>query len=95
MFFALGLMALMIFMSMMASRKEKKRMATLLSSIKRHDRVMLAGGMIGTIAEVRDDEVVVKVDDATNTRIHFRKSSVQQVLRSASGDGSASESSAA
>ena len=48
-----------------------------------------------TVADVRDDEVIVKVDDATNTRIHFMKSAVQQVLKSAAGEPSAAESSAA
>lgn len=94
-FMMVALMGLMIFMSVMSGRKEKKRVASMLSSIKRHDRVMLAGGMIGTIAEVRDDEVVVKVDESTNTRIHFRKSAIQQVLRSSTGENSPAETSAA
>ena len=29
------------------------------------------------------DEIVVKVDESNNTRIHFAKSSVQSVLKSA------------
>ena len=94
-FMMLGLMGLMIFMSVMSGRKEKKRVAAMLSSMKRHDRVLLVGGMMGTLAEVRDDEVIVKVDDSTNTRIHFRKSAVQQVLKSGAGEATTAETSAA
>ena len=95
MFFAFGLVGLMLFTSVLSSRKEKKRRTELMSTLKRHDRVLLTGGMIATVADVRDDEVIVKVDDATNTRIHFMKSAVQQVLKSAAGEPSAAESSAA
>lgn len=82
------LLALMLFMFMMTAfsgRKEKKRRADMLTQLSRHDRVMMAGGMIGTIVELKDDEVVVKVDESTNTRIHFAKSSVQSVLKSSGG----------
>ncbi len=91
----LGMVVLMLLTSIMGGRKEKKRRLDMMSSLKRHDRVLLQGGMIGTVTDLRDDEIVVKVDDSTNTRIHFMKSSVQQVLKSASGDTPAAESSAA
>jgi len=87
-FILFGLMLFMILMSVFSGRKEKKRRAEMLASVKRHDRVMLTGGMIGTIAEIRDDEVVVKVDESNNTRIHFARSAVQSVLKSASGSAS-------
>lgn len=87
----LGLFAFMIIMSMMAGRKEKKQMRDMLSSLTRHDRVMTNGGIIGVITEVRDDEIVLKVDEATNTRIRFAKSAVKTVLKHASDRGGASE----
>jgi preprotein translocase subunit YajC len=37
--------------------------------------------VLGTVVEVRDDEVVLRVDDATGTKIAFAKSAVQGVLR--------------
>src|SRR6056297_3256893 len=87
----LGLFAFMIIMSMMAGRKEKKQMRDMLSSLTRHDRVMTNGGVIGVITEVRDDEIVLKVDEATNTRIRFAKSAVKTVLKHASDRGGASD----
>lgn len=90
-FLLFGLMLFMILMSVFSGRKEKKRRAAMLASVKRHDRVMLSGGMIGTVSEIRDDEVVVKVDESNNTRIHFARSAVQSVLKSASGSDSSSE----
>lgn len=79
-----GFLVLMIFMSMMAGRKEKKRRTEMMSSLRRHDKVLVGGGMIGTIVELKDDEVVVKVDEATNTRIRFTKNAIQSVLKQSS-----------
>ena len=84
-FILMALMLFMVMMSVFSGRKEKKRRADMLTTLTRHDRVMMAGGMIGTIVELKDDEVVLKVDESNNTRIHFSKSSVQSVLKSAGG----------
>ncbi len=83
-FIMFGVLALMIFMQMSAGRKEKKRRAAMMASLGRHDRVQMMGGIIGTVMEVHDDEVVIKVDEATNTRIRFARTSVQTILKKAS-----------
>jgi preprotein translocase subunit YajC len=81
-FLLLALMLFMIMMSVFSGRKEKRRRSDMLSTLSRHDRVLMAGGMIGTIVELKDDEVVLKVDESNNTRIHFSKTAVQSVLKS-------------
>lgn len=74
-----------IIMSGSTQRKEKKRMQSLLSNLKKQDRVLTIGGLIGTVVEIRDDEVALKIDENANTRVRFTKSSIQQVLRPADG----------
>lgn len=81
----------MIVMQIFASRKEKKKREELLSSLKRHDRIQTVGGVIGTIAEIRDNEVVLKVDESNNTKIRLARSAVQQVLKSSSSSGASGE----
>lgn len=83
-----GMFILMIFLSGRAQRAEKKKKQALLSSLKKHDRVQTIGGVLGTISEIRDDEVILRVDDANNTRMHFAKSAIQQVVRAAAGSKS-------
>ncbi len=80
-----GLMIFMVITSMMSGRKEKKKRAEMMSSLKRRDKVQTIGGVIGTIAEIKADEVVLKVDHGSNTRIRFARSAIQQVLSSAPG----------
>lgn len=87
----LAMLVFMIVMSVTQGRKQKRQRAELLGSLKKQDRVQTIGGVIGTIAEVHDDEVVLRVDDSSNTRIRFSKSAVQQVLKSGQGSGASVE----
>jgi preprotein translocase subunit YajC len=87
-----GLVVVMMVMQVMSGRKEKKKREELMRSIKRGDRVLTIGGIIGTIDQVRDDEVVLKVDPNSNAKISFTRPSIQQVL---SSSGTAAEGSGA
>jgi len=89
MFFPLLLVLLitMITFTVLGQRRDKKKRAALLHSVKKHDRVQTVGGVIGSIVEVKTDTVVLKVDETSNTRITFARSAVQQVLSGgANGD---------
>ncbi|MEL7471904.1 MAG: preprotein translocase subunit YajC [Planctomycetota bacterium] len=87
----IGLFVFMIVNMFLSSRKQKRERQALLGALQKHDRVQMAGGVIGSIVEIKDAEVVLKVDPTTNTRITFSKSAVQQVLQS-SGVEAAAES---
>ncbi len=78
---AMAVLAFMIFFTISSSRKEKKRKAALVASLKKGSKVRTIGGMIGSIVELRDDNtVVIKVDENTNTRIKFDRNAVATVI---------------
>jgi preprotein translocase subunit YajC len=58
-------------------RKQKERQK-LLASLKKGDRVMTAAGMFGTVGNVKDNSVMVKV--AENTVVEFSKNAVTAIL---------------
>ncbi len=62
-------------------RKERQRYADMLASLKRNDRVQTVGGVIGTVVDVRDNEVILKVDEASNVKMRFTRSAIKEVLR--------------
>ncbi len=62
-------------------RKEEKKRRDMLAAVKKGDRVMTRGGLIGTVVTVKEDEVVLKVDESTNTKVTFVRSAVHTVLR--------------
>ena len=80
-------LVVMIVFTSMAGKKQRKKQAAMLSSMARHDRVQTVGGIIGTIVEIKDHEVVLQVDDVSKSRIRFVKSAVQQVLKKSKEDG--------
>jgi preprotein translocase subunit YajC len=74
-----GFLLLMIFMAWSGNRKEKKKREELNSSIGKGDTVQTIGGIIGEIAEMRENEVILRVEDG---RIRFARSAIQGILKS-------------
>lgn len=69
-----------ILFSVFGQRKEKKRRQEMLASIKKSDSVQTIGGVIGSVVEVKDETIVIRVDDRSDTRMTFSRAAVQQVL---------------
>ncbi len=84
----------MIFFQIFAGRKERKKRKDMLSSIGKYDRVQTVGGLIGTVHDVKDTEVTLKIDESTNTKVHVSRSAIQQVLRKGPSSGGSSSDSA-
>ena len=80
----------MIVFSFMGQRRDRKKREAMISAVKKHDKVQTVGGVIGSVVEVKTDTIVLKVDESANTRITFARSSIQQVLTSAT-DGTSLE----
>ena len=62
------------------NRKEKKKRREMLENVKKNDRVMTIGGVIATVVNVKDNEIVLKVDESTNAKVTFVRSAIQKVL---------------
>jgi len=75
-------LGIMIIMSVFTGRRDKKKRAELMSGLERGDTVQLSGGMIGTIIDIRDEDVVVKFEEG---RIRFVKAAVQTIIRKGKG----------
>lgn len=90
-FIMMGVFAFMIISMMMNSRKQRKQTQQLLASLSRGDTVQTAAGIIGVIGEVRDDVVVLKIDDSTHTKMKVTKASVVRVIKQAADKAGASD----
>ena len=64
-------------------RKREQEQRKMLQSLKKNDKVRTIGGIIGTITDVTDDEITLKIDESTNTKIKVIPSAIGKVL---SGD---------
>ncbi len=80
-FAPLALMLIVVFFFMSSGRKrEQKKRDQMYNAMKRGSRVVTAGGLIASVVEVRDDEVVLKVDEANNIKERYTKSAIIKVL---------------
>jgi preprotein translocase subunit YajC len=75
----LALAVLWFLMFRSKSGEQKKRQA-MLNEMKKGSRVQTIGGILGTVVDVRDTEVVLKVDESTNTKMRFARSAIHRVL---------------
>ena len=69
------------FLLMRPMRKQQKEQQTMLSALKKNDKVITSGGLIGIVANVKDDEVTLKVDESSNVRLRVTKNSIVRVIR--------------
>lgn len=79
--FLLVLLIVLFYVFMFRSKKKQDRQRTdMLANLKKGDRVQTIGGILGTVIEARPDEVLLKVDETSNTKIRFSRSAIHRVL---------------
>ncbi len=76
----LGLVVFMLLSARSQKKREQREKEDMYSRMTKNDRVLTIGGIIGTVMSVKDNEVVLKVDETTNTKMTFLKTSVQRIL---------------
>jgi preprotein translocase subunit YajC len=79
MFGAIGL--IFYFLLIRPQQKQEKERRAMLESMKKKDRVVTNGGLLGTVADLRDDEVVLRISESPDVKVRIRRSSVVEVLR--------------
>ncbi len=67
------------FLLIRPQQKKMKQHKEMLASIRRGDRIVTGGGIIGTVAKVVDDNEVA-VDVAENVRVRVRRELISTVL---------------
>jgi len=72
-----GVMYLFLFRGPKKKQQEHQKMV---QALKKNDRVRTIGGIIGTVLDVRDDEIVLKIDESTNTKMRVIPAAIATVL---------------
>jgi preprotein translocase subunit YajC len=70
------LMLVMVFMLFRGPQKQKQQRKQMVQSLKKNDRVQTIGGIIGTIVNIKGDEITLKVDESNNTKITVVSSAI-------------------
>lgn len=69
------------FLLIRPQQKKEKDRQKMIGNLKKGDRVVTSGGILGTVVGVKDDIIVLKVGDG-ETKIEFLKSAVSSLASS-------------
>jgi preprotein translocase subunit YajC len=75
----LGIIVLYFFVFRSKRVQDRKR-KDMLGTLKKGDRVQTIGGILGTVIEARESEVLLKVDESSNTKIRFSRNAIHRVI---------------
>ncbi|MGB2600509.1 MAG: preprotein translocase subunit YajC [Candidatus Omnitrophota bacterium] len=67
------------FLLIRPQKKNQQEHAKMIENLQKNDEVVTAGGMYGTIVNIQNDIITLRVDD--NTRIKVQKSSISKLKK--------------
>lgn len=65
---------------MRGPRKQQQKHKQMVQSLNKNDRVRTIGGILGTVVDVKGDEVTLKIDESSNTKIRVSTSAIGKNL---------------
>ena len=75
------IMVLYIFLMVLPQRREQRKAKEMLDAIKKNDRVIFGGGILGTVVNVHQDGyVTLRIDDASNAKLRVLRGAISRVL---------------
>jgi preprotein translocase subunit YajC len=80
-FFPIILIGVFLIFSSRNRKNADRKVKDMLGNLKKGDRVQTIGGILGTVVEARDTEVVLKVDETNNTKMRFSRKAIHVVLQ--------------
>ncbi len=77
--------AVMYFLIIRPQKQKEKKRQEMITNVRKQDRIVTAGGVHGVVVSVKEDEVIVRIDDAKDIKVKIDKSALTSV--SAPRDG--------
>ena len=81
-----------VFYLMILKPQQRKRTETrsMMENMKVNDRVVTIGGIQGTIVAIANEEVTIRIDESTNTKIKMSRPYIQRVVSDEKTDSAGS-----
>ena len=78
----LAIMVLYFLLMVRPQQQEQSKVSEKLANLKKNDRVVTAGGILGTVVTSRSESeyTTIKIDEASNTKMQIRTTSIVRVL---------------
>jgi len=73
----LGVMFVMMYLILFRGpRKKQQQHKQMVQTLAKNDRVRTIGGIIGTVVDIKDNEITLKIDESNNTKIKVVPSAI-------------------
>lgn len=74
------ILVVMYFIMIRPQRKQQKQRQNMLAQMEKNARVVTIGGIYGVVYSIKENEVVLKVDERNDVRITVLKSAIARVI---------------
>jgi len=71
---------LFYFLMIRPERRKRAAVVAMLAGLKKNDRIVTIGGILGTVMNVQKDEVTIRVDESTNTKLRMQRNAIARVI---------------
>ena len=71
--------AVMYFLIIRPQKQKEKKRQQMITNVRKQDRIVTAGGVHGVVVSVKENEVIVRIDDAKDVKIKVDKSALTSV----------------
>lgn len=61
-------------------RKKQQEHKQMMQALAKNDRVQTIGGILGTVVDIKDDEITLKIDESNNTKMKIVRSAISRNL---------------
>ena len=79
--FLIGGVFLFMYLFLLKPGKQREQdEKAMLDKLKKNDHVVTKGGLHGVVMNVKDDEVVLKVDEQQNVKVRVQKTAIASVV---------------
>ncbi|GAA4485114.1 hypothetical protein GCM10023157_29400 [Gluconacetobacter asukensis] len=77
-----AMFAIFYFLLIRPQQQKQKQLRAQLAAVRRGDRVLTAGGIVGVVQKVRDDSNELEVEIAPNVRVTVLRETLTSVITS-------------
>jgi preprotein translocase subunit YajC len=75
----LGLMFVLMYMILFRGpRKKQQQQKQMIQALVKNDRIQTIGGIIGTVVDIKEDEITLKIDESNNTKMKILRSAISR-----------------
>jgi preprotein translocase subunit YajC len=74
------LFILMYMLMFRGPKKKQQQHQKMVQALQKNDKVRTIGGILGTVIDVKDDEIMLKIDESNNTKIRITAGAVSKVV---------------